>query len=155
MTNRPPRPHGFHAWLQVVRCYQKASRRLSDRLAPLALTNAQFDVLANLLAGPEHGLTQDQLGQRLLVTKGNVSGLLDRLGERGLITRRPNPEDGRSKLVQLTATGVGLAEQAVQVQRNFIAALMQPLTETDLERLCRILEQVEERLDEQADSERP
>lgn len=142
-----PRPHGLLTWLQVVRCYQKASRRLSERLAPLELTNAQLDVLANLLAGPEHGLTQEQLGQRLLVTKGNVSGLLDRLGERGLITRRPNPEDGRSKLVQLTPTGFALAEQAVQVQRNFIAGLMQPLTAADLEHLSRVLDQVEERLD--------
>ncbi len=142
-----PRPHGFLPWLQVVRCYQKASRRLSERLAPLDLTNAQLDVLANLLAAPPEGLTQDQLGQRLLVTKGNVSGLLDRLGERSLVARRPNPQDGRSKLVQLTPTGVALAEQAVQVQRDFIAGLMQPLTEADLERLSYVLEQVEERLD--------
>lgn len=142
-----PRPHGFLPWLQVVRCYQKASRRLSERLARLELTNAQLDVLANLLAGPEQGLTQEQLGQRLLVTKGNVSGLLDRLGERGLIARRPNPEDGRSKLVQLTRSGVELAEKAVKVQREFIANLMAPVSGPDLERLSAVLEQVEQQLE--------
>ncbi len=141
-----PRPRGFLPWLQVVRCYQKASRRLSERLSRLDLTNAQLDVLANLLTGPEEGLTQDQLGQRLLVTKGNVSGLLDRLGERGLVTRSPNPEDGRSKLVQLTRAGVQLAEKAVKVQREFIAALMAPVSEPDLERLGGVLEQVEQQL---------
>ncbi len=141
-----PRPHGFLTWLQVVRCYQKASRRLSERLSRLELTNAQLDVLANLLAGPARGLTQEQLGQRLLVTKGNVSGLLDRLGERGLIARRPNPEDGRSKLVQLTSPGMELAEQAVRVQREFIATLMVSVSEPDLERLSAVLDQVEQQL---------
>src|ERR1017187_5946517 len=87
-SKNPPgmkRPMGFKAWLQVVRCYQKGLRRLSERLSPLDLTSAQLDVLANLFAGPEEGLTQEQLSQRLLVTKGNVSGLLDRLSQRGWV----------------------------------------------------------------------
>ncbi len=142
-----PRPHGFLTWLQVVRCYQKASRRLAERLTPLDLSNAQLDVLANLLAGPEEGLTQEQLGQRLLVTKGNVSGMLDRLGERKLVERRPHPEDRRSKLVHLTPRGRQLAEEAVKVQRQFISELMEAVSPTDLELLTVTMEHVEQRIE--------
>lgn len=142
-----PRPQGFLTWLQVVRCYQKASRRLSERLLPLDLSNAQLDVLANLLAGPEEGMTQEQLGQRLLVTKGNVSGMLDRLGERNLVERRPHPEDRRSKLVQLTLQGRLVAEKAVTLQRQFIAELMEVVSASELERLAVIMEHVEQRID--------
>lgn len=142
-----PRPHGFLEWLQVVRCYQKAGRRLSERLVPLELSNAQLDVLANLLAGPEEGLTQEQLGQRLLVTKGNVSGMLDRMQERDLVERRPHPEDRRSKLVHLTARGRKLAEEAVKVQRQFISELMEAVPARELELLSKTLQHVEARID--------
>lgn len=142
-----PRPEGFLTWLQVVRCYQKASRRLSERLLPLDLSNAQLDVLANLLAGPDEGLTQEQLGQRLLVTKGNVSGMLDRLGERNLVERRPHPEDRRSKLVHLTPPGRDVAEKAVKVQRGFIAELLEAVPASDLALLGVVMEHVEQRID--------
>lgn len=134
-------------WLQVVRCYQKASRRLADRLAPLDLSNAQLDVLANLLAGPAEGMTQEQLGQRLLVTKGNVSGMLDRMGERELVERRPHPEDRRSKLVHLTPRGRQLAEKAVLIQRQFIAELMEAVPPKELAILAGTMEHVEQRID--------
>ena len=112
--------------MQVVRCYQLGLRRLSERLAPLEVTTAQLDVLANLVAGPDEGLTQDELGQRLLVTKGNVSGLLDRLGQRGWVVRRTHPEDRRSNLVFLSQAGRELAERAVAVQNEFVAELLGP-----------------------------
>ena len=141
------RPHGFKAWLQVVRCYQKGLRRLSERLAPLDVTSAQLDVLANLYAGPEQGLTQEQLGQRLLVTKGNVSSLLDRLCQRGWVVRSPHPEDRRSNLVLLTDAGRLVAEQAVLVQSAFVADVMGDIDDQALLSLEVTLARLEERLE--------
>jgi len=142
------RPPGFRAWLQVVRCYQQGMRRMAERLDALDLTTAQLDVLANLLAGPEEGLTQEQLGQRLLVTKGNVSGLLDRLGQRGLILRTPHPESRRSNLVLLTAEGRAVSEQAVALQRRFVSELMGEFNEDELAGFEAVLARVERRLGE-------
>ena len=144
------RPHGFKAWLQVVRCYQKGLRRLSERLAPLDITSAQLDVLANLYAGPEQGLTQEQLGQRLLVTKGNVSSLLDRLCQRGWVIRSPHPDDRRSNLILLTEPGRVVADQAVAVQRQFVEDLMGRIDERDLTPLEQTLARLEEHLEELA-----
>ncbi len=145
---RMHRPPGFRAWLQVVRCYQLGTRRMAERLAPLDLTTAQLDVLANLLAGPEEGLTQDQLGQRLLVTKGNVSGLLDRLGQRGLIERRPHPESRRTNLVLLTEEGKAISAQAVALQSRFVEELMGQLSDEQVAQFGAVLERVEEQLRE-------
>ena len=141
------RPHGFKAWLQVVRCYQKGLKKLSERLQPLEVTSPQLDVLANLFTGPEEGMTQEELSQRLLVTKGNVSGLLDRLGERGLIERRAHPGDRRSNLVLLTEKGRALAARAVDVQNAFVADLMTGIEEPALQAFERILTDLETRLE--------
>ena len=144
------RPQGFKAWLQVVRCYQKALRRLSERLIPLKVTSAQLDVLANLFAGPEQGLTQEQLVQRLLVSKGNVSSLLDRLCQRGWVIRSPHPDDRRSNLILLTVPGRQMAEQAVAVQRQFVEDLMGHIEERDLIPLEETLTRLEEHLEKMA-----
>ena len=140
------RPQGFKVWLQVVRCYQKGLKRLSERLAPLDVSSAQLDVLANLFAGPEEGLTQEQLGQRLLVTKGNVSGLLDRLCQRGWVLRSPHPEDRRSNLVVLTVPGRQVAERAVEVQSQFVSDLLGDISAAELDPLEHALARLEDRL---------
>lgn len=121
---------------------------MAERLEPLDLTTAQLDVLANLLAGPEEGLTQEQLVQRLLVTKGNVSGLLDRLSQRGLVLRKPHPESRRTNLVLLTEEGRAVSEQAVAVQSAFVSALMGEFGEEQLAGFEAVLARVEARLAE-------
>ncbi|MBI3926941.1 MAG: MarR family transcriptional regulator [Armatimonadetes bacterium] len=142
-----PRPAGFTTWLQVVRCYQKASRRLSLRLRPLDITLAQLDVLANLHARGGGGVTQQELAQRLLVTKGNVSGLLDRMVVRGLVERRTDPSDRRSNQIFLTPGGKRLAARAVAIQREFVKEMLETLTPDEQGVLAGMLERVEERLE--------
>ncbi len=134
-------------WLQVVRAYQKTSRLLSERLRALDLSTSQLDVLANLVRHPE-GMTQTALGEKLLVTKGNVSGLVERLVARGLVERRSNPADGRSKNVVLTSEGQDIAEQAVALQRKFVSELMSVLGEGEMDLMSLMMERVEAHLDQ-------
>ena len=63
--------------MQLARTFYKIERSISASLAAQELTLAQFDVLATLRYG--EGVTQKELAELLLVTKGNVVGLLDRL----------------------------------------------------------------------------
>src|SRR5215212_12107013 len=74
------------AWLRILRVVQKVERDLAGQLKLWGLNNAQFDVLAHV--GAAEGITQQELADSLLVTKGNVTQLLDRVEERGLISRR-------------------------------------------------------------------
>ncbi|MEL7363306.1 MAG: MarR family transcriptional regulator [Bacteroidota bacterium] len=139
--DRPRQPLAIRAWLSVIRTYQTCTRLLTERLRTLDLTVAQHETLANLLV--EDGVSQQTLAARLLVTKGNLTGLLNRLAERGLIERRPDPSDGRVNLIVLTAAGRALATEADGLQRTYVAEMVSPLNEpqqTDLYAMMKAIE---------------
>lgn len=136
---------GFGAWIKVGVVYQKTSRKLARLLRPLALTVAQFDALANLYVGD--GISQGELASRLLVTKGNMTGLLGRLEERGLVTREPDPDDGRVHRLRLTPSGRRLAKRALVVQKELVDATMGGLSPSERETLRRLLARVASEVD--------
>ncbi len=79
--------------------------RESHRLfRPHGLTAAQFNVL-NVLGRTEGGLSQRELGDRLVVDRSNVTGLLDRLERAGWVKRSDDPKDRRIYRISLTAAG--------------------------------------------------
>ena len=75
------------AWLRLLRVAQRGEQDLGIQLKGWGLNNAQFDVLAHV--GANEGVMQQELADSLLVTKGNIAQLLDRMQKRGLIERRP------------------------------------------------------------------
>ncbi|MEM1032603.1 MAG: MarR family transcriptional regulator [Myxococcota bacterium] len=142
-------PTAFGAWIKVGVVYQKTSRHLASRLRPLDLTVAQFDALANLYN--DTGLTQQELARRLLVTKGNMTGLVGRLVERGWVRKRVDPRDGRAVRLALTSPGRKRTKKALLVQRELIGEMMHALRPGDVERLRAQLTRVERRIDAIAD----
>ncbi|HEY8492104.1 MAG TPA: MarR family transcriptional regulator, partial [Dehalococcoidia bacterium] len=96
---RPP----VLAWLRLARVFQRLERALVQQLRAWDLSLAQFDLLAHV--GAAEGLTQQELADRLLVTKGNVCQLLEKLERRGLVVRRP---EGRANRLFLTPAGRAL-----------------------------------------------
>ena len=116
-------------WLYLARVIYKIERRLGAQLEQYDLTPAQFDVLAQLQRTPP--LLQQQLADRLLVTKGNVVGLLNRMEQAGLVKRQPHPEDGRAHLVSLTERGARLAAQVVPEHEALVAECLGVLTPED------------------------
>jgi len=133
-------PPGFAAWIKVGVCYQRASRQLAARLREHQLTVAQFDALANLFV--ESGISQQTLAARLLVTKGNVTGLVDRLVERGWVERRQHPRDGRTYCLHLTRSGKRRARTGLEVQRTMVERMMQPLLAAERESLRQLLTRI-------------
>src|SRR2546421_6367670 len=111
-TRRAPRTGGptpaVLAWLRLARVFAKVDRASAEHLRPWGLSVAQFDVLAQV--GAAEGLSQQQLAARLLVTKGNVTQLLDRLQRDGLIVRR---QEGRANCLFLTDKGRRLFDTVV------------------------------------------
>src|ERR671932_2526202 len=85
LTTRSP---GLVAWLRLARVFQKVQRAESNQLRCWRLSPAQFDVLAHV--GASEGLTQQRLADALLVTKGNVCQILDKMERDGLLVRRPS-----------------------------------------------------------------
>ncbi len=87
----------------LVEAYLAFSRADSRHVRSLRLTPSQFDVIATL--GDTKGLTCAELSTATLVTKGTLTGVLDRLEAKGLIRRTPVADDRRSTRICLTGKG--------------------------------------------------
>ena len=79
-------------------------------LRTLGLTSSQFDVIATL--GNTPGMTFKELGEKTLITKGTLTGVVDRLEDKGLVRRVVQVDDRRSVLARLTPRGEEVFEQA-------------------------------------------
>lgn len=88
---------------ELARCYQAFERYSSAQIRRFGLTPPQFDLIATL--GNTAGLSPKALGEKTLMTKGTLTGVIDRLEARKLLKRHPNPQDGRGQIVRLTAAG--------------------------------------------------
>ena len=134
---RAVKPHGFPAWLQIVRAYNFMEARISADLRDDDLTLAQFDALVAL--AKKGVISQQVLADHLLVTKGNVVGLIDRLSARGMVERQPSDTDRRVNLLQITAHGRSLVERILPRQLKLISHLMTTLTPAEANTLESLL----------------
>ena len=128
---------GVRTWLHLNHIRHTVTRRLSAHLERYDLTLAQFGVLAQLQAAPD--LSQQRLADWLFVTKGNIVGLLNRLEDRGLVERRPDPEDGRTHVVCLTEQGAALAARVVPEHEELVAECMGLIPPEDQRTLHQLL----------------
>lgn len=88
---------------ELARCYQAFESYSSRHVRSMGLTSPQFDIIATL--GNTPGMTFRELGEKTLITKGTLTGVVDRLEVKKLVRRQPSPTDGRCQIVQLTARG--------------------------------------------------
>lgn len=84
-------------------CYHAFEHISSSHVRTLNLTPGQFDIIATL--GNTPGMSFKELGEKTLITKGTLTGIIDRLEAKGLVTRVTKIEDRRSTIVQLTEKG--------------------------------------------------
>ncbi len=102
---------------------------------------AQFDVLAHV--GAVEGMTQQELADSLLVSKGNVCQLLDKMEARGLIQRR---REGRTNRLSLTDAGCRLYDEAVPAQEAMISGRFSALSEEEQAQLHELLRKLDRAL---------
>jgi len=88
---------------ELVRCYQAFEKYSAAHVRMLGLTPSQFDIIATL--GNTPGMTFRELGEKTLITKGTLTGVVDRLERKGLVERAPLAADGRCSIVKLTRAG--------------------------------------------------
>jgi NAD(P)-dependent dehydrogenase (short-subunit alcohol dehydrogenase family)/DNA-binding MarR family transcriptional regulator len=103
---RPPSKQRLRLWLRLLRSSRAIEARLRERLrTKFAITLPQFDVMATL-ARYENGITMTELSRHLMVSNGNVTGIIDRLAAEKLVLRQAPATDRRSYIVRLTPKGV-------------------------------------------------
>lgn len=111
-------PDPLRVWFRFIRLNRRVTAAMGAELRGLGLSIPQFDALSTLTE--REGLTQQDLAARLYVTKGNVSGLVDRLVEAGWVERRAIPGDRRSHALHLTLAGADLAACGIAVQKAYV-----------------------------------
>src|ERR671920_716915 len=116
-------------WFRFVRLHRRTSAAIARELKALGLSIPQFDLLSTLTE--REGSSQQELAERLYVTKGNVSGLVDRMVEAGLVERRAIPGDRRSNALHLTPKGRDLAEKGIALQRAYVQGTLGALPPQD------------------------
>nr|WP_082767492.1 MarR family transcriptional regulator [Bosea sp. PAMC 26642] len=120
-----------------MRLHQRLLGQMTGRIRALGLSIPQFDLLSTLTE--REGISQSELAERLYVTKGNVSGLVDRMVQSGLVERRAIAGDRRSYAMHLTPEGRRLAEAGIAAQRDFVAGTLGQVPGRDLEELNRLV----------------
>lgn len=127
----------LRVYFRFVRLHRRVFAAIAGELKRIGLSIPQFDLVSTLTE--REGLTQQELAQRLYVTKGNVSGLVDRLVEAGLVERRAILGDRRSHALHLTESGRALAERGIAMQQDYVRRTLGRLPARDLAELERIV----------------
>lgn len=116
---------------ELVRCYQAFEAYSARHIRQLGLTPSQFDIVATL--GNTPGMSFRELGERTLITKGTLTGVVDRLVEKKLVRRVACPSDGRSQIVQLTGRGETLFERVFPAHVEHVRGAFTALGDAELE----------------------
>ncbi|MDQ1829915.1 MarR family winged helix-turn-helix transcriptional regulator [Massilia scottii] len=93
----------------LAECLQSFERFSGESVRQCGLTHAQFDIIATL--GNTQGMTYKELGEKTLITKGTLTGVIDRLEQKGLVARERSGDDKRSFYVRLTAQGEAVFQE--------------------------------------------
>jgi DNA-binding MarR family transcriptional regulator len=143
-SSRPPAPTAPALPLDahvgyLLRCaWQRSAAHLGAVIEPL--TPTQYAVLSRLL---EHGeLSQNRLGRLTAMERGNISELVARLSDAGLLATRGDPNDRRLLLVSLTRDGRRTAERAIAASLDAHERLLTPLDAAERRTLIALLRKI-------------
>ncbi len=136
-------------WFRLIRLESRIAAAVSERLREVGLSIPQCDVLTTLTEA--EGVSQQVLAQHLYVTKGNISGLLDRLETAGMVERRSTALDRRQYEIYLTPAGRIAAERAIAIQRALIAKTLGQFSVERLSTLETMLIELRDRVRRESD----
>lgn len=129
----------IRTWLRLLSCETLIEQRLRSLFRDnFSVTLPQFDVLSELERAGQP-LTMSQLSKELMVSNGNVTGVIDRLERAGLVERRRAEHDRRVQFIELTAKGRKHFNKAAAHHETWLNNLLADLSLTDMAELQRLL----------------
>lgn len=149
----------LRTWLRLLACSNLVERQVRGRLRDrFDTTLPRFDVLAQLDAASREAsphLTMSELSRRLMVTNGNLTALIERLVQEGLVSREPLPDDRRTQIVRLTASGKRAFDAMTPEHQRWIDDLFNGLSTIERRELFELLGKLRSSVQESLDEERP
>ena len=131
---RAPSKQRLRLWIRLLRASRAIEAELRERLrVNFQITLPQFDVMA-ALARKESGMTMTELSRMLMVSNGNVTGIIDRLVAEKLVARKAPADDRRSVVVRLTPKGAAQFANIAKVHEGWVDRLLSDFNgaETDV-----------------------
>lgn len=130
--------------MNTIRTADMLFDRIGRLLRPLGVSAAGGLVLGILR---DHGtMSPSELGERLIVTRATVTGLLDSLERRGFVTRSANPADRRSLLVEVTPAGLAVVRELRTIVHRNERDWMNVLSDAELRTYVDLLHRIQDRL---------
>jgi DNA-binding MarR family transcriptional regulator len=124
-------------WIRFLRFNLISNKRLQDELEKLDLTPPQFYVLATI--GYAGGLPFSEIGEKMMVTVSNLTGIVDRLEEKRLVTRERDVRDRRVVRVRLTDKGSKVYKSTIPLFEKSIAQVFSTLDKSQQKNLASLL----------------
>ncbi|MGZ3503503.1 MAG: MarR family winged helix-turn-helix transcriptional regulator [Vulcanimicrobiaceae bacterium] len=128
----------------------RLEKRVTHEVRPLAeqfeVSEARLSVLMTLAYSPEAALAPSELGKRLFVSPGNMTGLIDALDRAGLVERKPNPQDRRAQLIALTQKGHEAVASYAPCLHRALRTIGETLTPDEALTFGRLLKKLRDRI---------
>lgn len=151
-ASEPASKARLRLWLRLLDATRRIEGEVRENLRrDHDTTLPRFDVMAALFREPG-GLKMSELSGRLRVSNGNVTGIVDRLVNDGLIERLPVPGDRRAMRVALTDTGRATFAEMADVHEGWIDDILGGVSSKDASTFADTLRAIAERLDQRTDT---
>jgi len=143
ITDAPEDHHDpLRLWLRLFSVTRLIENDVRSKLqSQFDVTFPRFDILSQLYRVPD-GLILGELSRRLMVSPGNITSVIRRLMEDGMIVRAQNPDDRRENIVQMTAEGRAAFAKMAQAHEAWIQDLTKDLSPADIRSLLALLQKL-------------
>ena len=129
----------LRTWLRLLSCETLIERQIRSRFREqFRVTLPQFDVLSELERAAEQ-LTMSQLSRELMVSNGNITGVVDRLEKNGMVSRVRPEHDRRVQYIELTDTGKDAFRRMATKHEQWLAEWLSDVSVEDMEVLQQLL----------------
>jgi MarR family transcriptional regulator, 2-MHQ and catechol-resistance regulon repressor len=136
--------------LQLLKCAKRLEQLSSNRFRDQHQSSlSRFDVLANLDQAQDHVLSTSQLARLLIASQGNITRLLDRMEQDGLIQRRAHTGDRRVSEIALTTAGAAKFREMAADHQRWMTQVFGVLNDAEAGQLIRLLAKIRERVDKE------
>jgi MarR family transcriptional regulator, 2-MHQ and catechol-resistance regulon repressor len=131
---------GTHLWLVMAKAFRTLERHARRSIEPIDMCFSDFAILELLLhRGPQ---PVNAIGRRIDLTSGAITTAVDRLESRGLVVRRLDAEDRRTRFVSLTSKGTGRIREAFGHHKDAMDQAASGLTKAERETLISLVKKL-------------
>jgi MarR family 2-MHQ and catechol resistance regulon transcriptional repressor len=134
--------HSSRVVLDLAFTYEALHQILARYMADFGLSKSSYNILMLLRNGPKEGMQLHDLGEMLMVSRANITGLIDSLEERGCVKRIVDETDRRVRYAQITPVGQKLLDDFAPIHFKNLGILMQGLSSEEKDALAKLLGKV-------------